>query len=96
MYVTFNDSTPKEVSMRYLTVAEYAAMMKLSEQAIRRGCESGAIAAVKVGSRWRIPYDGDSAERDDGANMEVTAALMAAKSMLAAVKDTLERLEAAI
>lgn len=85
--------------MEYLTVSEYSKRMRIGPQAVRRACEAGTLRAVKVGSQWRIPDPGapggDGVAARDPAD-EARTVLLAVRSMLEAVKATLDRLEAAI
>jgi len=41
----------------FLDVPELARIFRHDQRTIRRGCESGEIPAVRVGSRWRIPVE---------------------------------------
>lgn len=64
-----------------MTVAEYADLMGLHEQSVRRMCENGAVKCMKVGSRWRIAADAPD-KRDDPRIGSVEGALLAvAESM---------------
>lgn len=66
---------------RYMTVAEYADLMGLHEQSVRRMCENGSVKCMKVGSRWRIAADAP-AKREDPRIGSVEGALLAvAESM---------------
>jgi excisionase family DNA binding protein len=41
--------------MRFLTVAEVAAMMRVSKMTVYRLVHSGELAAVQVGRSYRVP-----------------------------------------
>jgi excisionase family DNA binding protein len=41
--------------MRFLTVAEVAAMMRVSKMTVYRLVHSGELSAVKVGRSYRVP-----------------------------------------
>lgn len=43
--------------MNYLTVAEVAAIIRESEDQVRRRCATGQLKATKLGSKWRISED---------------------------------------
>jgi excisionase family DNA binding protein len=44
--------------MRYSTISEVAAELRVSDESIRRLCAGGVLSAVKVGTAWRIPRVG--------------------------------------
>jgi excisionase family DNA binding protein len=52
-YATFRNM---ESEHPFLTVAEYAELMRLTPTTIRRLVGSGQVDAVKVGRQYRIPY----------------------------------------
>lgn len=41
--------------MRFLTVAEVAAIMRVSKMTVYRLVQSGALPAVRVGRSYRVP-----------------------------------------
>lgn len=66
----------------FMTVAEYAALMGLHEQSVRRMCENGSVKCMKVGSRWRIAADAPERREEDPRIGSVEGALLAvAESM---------------
>lgn len=40
--------------MTYLTTAEVAAELRMSEDYVARQCAAGRLAATKLGNQWRI------------------------------------------
>jgi excisionase family DNA binding protein len=44
-------------NMRYLSVEEAAAALRVAPQTVYRWCRAGRLGAVKVGKAWRIPAD---------------------------------------
>lgn len=46
---------PSEFEMRFLTVAEVAAMMRVSKMTVYRLVHSGELPAVRVGRSFRVP-----------------------------------------
>ena len=53
--------------MKFLTVAEVAALMRVSKMTVYRLVHSGELPAVRVGRSFRVPEDADlrSGARDD-------------------------------
>lgn len=45
------------MTKKFLTVEEYADLVKVSTCQVRRMCQRKQIEAVKVGSQWRIPIE---------------------------------------
>lgn len=45
-----------EAKTEWLTIDEYAALMKLNPMTVRNWCKAGKIKAIKTESKWRIPY----------------------------------------
>jgi excisionase family DNA binding protein len=46
---------PGEFDVRFLTVAEVAAMMRVSKMTVYRLVHSGDLPAVRVGRSFRVP-----------------------------------------
>jgi excisionase family DNA binding protein len=46
---------PAEFDVRFLTVAEVAAMMRVSKMTVYRLVHSGELPAVRVGRSFRVP-----------------------------------------
>jgi excisionase family DNA binding protein len=48
-------TAPNTPRPEFLTIYEAADVLKMHFNTVRRHCESGALAAEKLGSKWLIP-----------------------------------------
>lgn len=71
---TENSAAPRQAgdradeSLDLLTVAEVAAMLRLSKMTIYRLMEKGRLPALRVGRSFRIPRDSVQALLDESTN----------------------------
>lgn len=47
------------MSVKYMTIDEYAEWKKVGVQVVRREIGKGKIKAEKIGRSWRIPVEDD-------------------------------------
>lgn len=51
------------MNKHYYTVNEYAQLLRVSTQTVRKMCRDGRLECVRIGRQWRIPGKGDGDAR---------------------------------
>lgn len=52
------------------TITDVARMLQLNAQTVRRYCRDGTVAAIKLGTHWRIPASALTALLEDHPHNE--------------------------
>ncbi len=64
-----HDAEPADESLDLLTVAEVAAMLRLSKMTIYRLMDKGRLPALRVGRSFRIPRDSVQALLEESSHL---------------------------